>query len=286
MRNQSNVPLQGYLEAVEQISAQISAGMLALFALAMLLLSWTALPGRIRRRLPPPNFWLALSITLLIGLAISRFYRLEKWWYDPIGPLLPVSAGLTLCYVFVGIFRLWDSPSLFVTSYWLRGVRVQSLLAVASVLFGITLIQSWLSADSSTSFVFENIILHSIEAPARFLAMHPMYFGPIILVAVLCWKEMSASIRNYGAGLMLVTSLAFLLSITSESRLITNFFPLFVMLSVGVLDARGALSTRNVVAFTMLSLFVSRFWLKIGGLKDCILRIMVHLCRVTPTGSS
>jgi UDP-N-acetylmuramyl pentapeptide phosphotransferase/UDP-N-acetylglucosamine-1-phosphate transferase len=87
-------------------------------------------------------------------------------------------------------------------------------------------------------------------------------------VALLYWKQASGLIREFGGGLLLMACLALLFSLMSESRTIINFFPFFVMVSVGALDRQRDLSSKKVVLFALLSLLMSRVWLQIGDNHD------------------
>jgi hypothetical protein len=204
-----------------------------------------------------------------MGFAAIRFFRLEPAWFDTIESLVSLSIGLVLCYVFAGFFLLWNSPRLFSVSYWMQGFFPHVALIVVGLLLGINILQSRLAGvEVPAQIVFTNLILSAIRAPAIFLVAHVVYFGPIVIVTVLYWRQISELIRDFGGGLLLVTSLALIFSLMSESRIIINFLPLFAMVSAGVLDRRGGLSATKVVVFAVLAFFMSHVWLPINDNFD------------------
>jgi hypothetical protein len=242
---------------------------LILLAATLLLLGWSAIEVRVQIKLPPLHFWLASAVALYVGITAHRIFEADPTWYDTIESLLPLSYAIVACYVFAGLFMLWNSPRLFRPAYWLPGFRVHVLLVIAGLFMGSSVVKSWLSGvEMSAQFVFRNIILSAIQAPGIFLVAHVVYFGPIVVVALLYWRQASELIRDYGGGLLLITSLALLFSLMSESRTIINFFPIFVMVSVGALDKQGDLSGKKVLLFALLSLFMSRIWLQISDNHD------------------
>lgn len=214
---------------------------------------------------PIKNFFLALLITGFVGVLIVHFFRKA---FFPIVVLIPMSTAIALIYILFAYMILWDEPKLFRLSFWLHSLRLRALIVAVSLLVACQLVQRLLSGGGSsisTLDVFENTVLGAIKAPGIFLVAHIIYFGPIIVVVMLYWKAIAKTIRELGGGLLLVVSLGLFFTLMSESRIVINFFPIFVVASALALDRLGILSTKRLILFTLLSLLLSRFWLPIGG---------------------
>jgi hypothetical protein len=242
---------------------------LVLLAVTLALLFWAVTDVRVRIKPPSLAFWLSLAAALYVSVAAYQQHRIEPGWYDTIQSLLPLSYGFVMLFVFAGLFILWNSSKLFQVHYWLQGFRPHVVLIVVGILLGSSILQSRLSGiEVSSQFVLRNILLSAIQAPGIFLVAHVVYFGPIVIVTVLYWRQASELVRDTGGGLLLMTSLALLFLLMSESRTIINFFPLFVMITVGALDRHQNLSGKVVMLFALLSLFMSRVWLQISQNHD------------------
>jgi hypothetical protein len=222
--------------------------------------------------LQPPNLWLALVAALAVGVACIRFWRMDpnggpmNGWYTPIQHLMPLSVLFAAGFIFLGLLILWDSRRVFTAAYWLHAFRWRDLFGVGGLLVGIAILQSRLAPqDMATDFVLEFTITGAIKAPAEFLVAHLMYVGPIIAVIILYWKRTSDLIRNYGGGLLLVTSLVLFMSLRSETRTLLNFLPVFVLVAAQALDSQGEWSVTRIALFAALSVLLSSVWLPINS---------------------
>ena len=115
-------------------------------------------------------------------------------------------------------------------------------------------------ADPRPEAVLTETCLESIAKPGLFLVAHCVYFGPIVLVILLCWPRISATVRTHGLGFTAAILLGLLLSITAESRHLLCFVPLFVAAAVQSLAATPRARWRDLL-FVAASVLASKCWL-------------------------
>jgi hypothetical protein len=98
----------------------------------------------------------------------------------------------------------------------------------------------------------------------KFLVAHTLYFGPVVLVALLGWRAVGRTIGEFGPAPVLLLALALVLSLDSESRHLVNLVPLVVPFVAKAVDEQRP-STKAVAGFAVWSLLVSKAWLVIGS---------------------
>lgn len=127
----------------------------------------------------------------------------------------------------------------------------------------------WISSPDITSglTIWEYIIHIAGQAlayPFVFIISHVIYFGPIVCLLIFLWKDaLRHLIKERAIGLFFLTGIYILLSIGSESRQLVNFLPIAVYMVAEVLN-RKILSSHFILAFTLISLFISKFWFPIN----------------------
>ncbi len=180
--------------------------------------------------------------------------------------------GIVLCflYLFFGLRVLLDYERLFNIAALLR--RAMSPAFYVSLLFVVALNRLAYSLSSKNS---EVVTLGSFITDMAFagssmplvLVAHVVFFGPVIIIALFCFKPVCRLLQEYGIGLVLAVTVGFILSLNSESRRIGNFLPLIIPFLVKVVES---LNWRlwHYWVFGSISIIFSKIWLKIGGAPD------------------
>lgn len=141
---------------------------------------------------------------------------------------------------------------------WRRLVMAVALLAV------VTLVHRYFSTTNhhTVSRTLENTYLGAAVKPLGFLVMHVTYFGPAVLVLVASWRRAVAALGRFGPGLLAVLLAFVLLAFSTESRILTNEWPLFV-LGAALVVHQQRWRMPQAIGFALLSLVLSRFWLEL-----------------------
>lgn len=109
----------------------------------------------------------------------------------------------------------------------------------------------------SSSFVVG--LSRAVARPLGFLVCHIVYFGPLVAVAVLYWREVCAAVHRQGVGMTLyvVLYLAFLVPNTESRHLIADF-PVFAILILDGLN-RVKLARSFLPVFALLTALCTGF---------------------------
>jgi hypothetical protein len=222
-----------------------------------------------RRSIHGANFWIAAMLNYLILTAIAwsiNHARLPISGYiDFAASVLPLSLAVVAIYVFLVALYLIDVDrfihrvfDLF-TRDWRRVVKVLVLIAVVQAIY-------WQAApgQSGAKLYLLKLAVKSVYKPGAFLVGHAVYFGPIILMVILLWSDISRQIRQVGLGLSIVALLALLQALDGESRHLIHAFPVFVPFAVQAIE-RFNWSGRQCLAFALLAAFATKCWFLINS---------------------
>ncbi len=133
----------------------------------------------------------------------------------------------------------------------------------------VALYQLGLETERTSGLIVERMLYSAVARPFAFAVAHFAHYGPIVILAALVWSQVAAHVHEEGLGRVVVFRGILVLSLTSESRTITAVVPIDVAFTARAVD-RFAWRPSVVLAFTGLSLVVSRFWypLNQGPLED------------------
>ncbi|MDQ3973180.1 MAG: hypothetical protein M3276_02390 [Actinomycetota bacterium] len=176
-------------------------------------------------------------------------------------PALPLSVSLMALYIFLAV-----RPLVWLDMGELRGVRLQRIAFGGTLLIGVKLVQWSLagpSGESTTARVIDNIVLEPLARPLIFIVAHVMYFGPLVFVTIFLWKRVALHIGEYGVGLRIVMLAFVVLALASESRILVNAWPFFVVFTAKAVDDLNW-GTVPVWGLAAMSFAVSRAWLSVN----------------------
>lgn len=109
-----------------------------------------------------------------------------------------------------------------------------------------------------------NIIFQGVKNPVNFIVAHVFYYGTSILLAFFMLKKLKQEIMNFGFGMILFFNLAAFFSVGNESRQLINYYPIFIIILLIVLDKYYKISTAFILIFGAINLGLSHFWFKIN----------------------
>lgn len=212
-------------------------------------------------------------IATVIGIAIVFFALCLYYFKNPLTNyssmnqvnrlLLPISAASVFLY-FLWSFRylMKQLPNIKIHFYF---VRLLIMLMLFIVIRGLIFyFSSSTIKDPLTIFSYFTLITQlSMVNPFTSFVSHVMNFGPIIVILILIWPNVSGYVAKKGVGLFSFVCLYLLLGIDSESRHLINAMPIFVILVCEVLNTKP-ISWFFTYSFAMLSLIFSHFWLTLN----------------------
>lgn len=198
----------------------------------------------------------------------------DSW--QPFSATVVVSAACVSAFLFFVVNGLWNRGSFFHPRFWLKSTNFAAVLALLVVLVG----TRWLASRLSTGvplvtaggpLSIRNLLIlfawNSVRHPGISLVAHLVFFGPILILAVLRWKQVAGSLNGHGLGLTLCTTFNLFLSVDSESRHLFHFLPIIVYGLCKAMDSTP-LHPQIYATLALLCLIFSKVWLHIGGNPD------------------
>jgi len=224
--------------------------------------------------------WIAASLGVAVAatyLAIAFAYyrapvpaagfaRLGAWVRDD---LLVLTVPLLALLLGVGMYLLVVPPELWNLRERWRRRRPRHLLGAALAAAAIVVLRWWWirsvgvrgEGPSYAEFVCAQA-LEALRGPLWGLVHHVVYFGPIVVVALLAWRRIGQLAARWGpaATLSLAATLAF--APGSESRQWINLVPFLVTITIAATEERW--TRGRAIAFAVIALAWSKLWLPIG----------------------
>jgi hypothetical protein len=271
--------------------------LLPMGALLFLFPPWTAAPGscedaaigagtvQARRWVGLALFVAALTVSAAVVWGDDFYGRMGDpkesvhGWTAHIGAIIPRGVMLAVLPVsmalLAGYVALAAAPLLVPPTWLPRNWRMLPwLLPRVACLAGIVYLQSkltplvrerceWHVQPLTPELFFKLMLVTSFAKPLLFLVGHFIWYGPVILVAILRWPEICAEARKLGPGVVLVLLGGLVMSINPESRQSCTFFPFFAVLAA---KASEDLAERpwRVAALGLIALLVSRIWMPLN----------------------
>jgi len=238
---------------------------------AALLLAPLGGPPRLGRRNRMAAI-LATAALLLVyvpftGRMVSENVRIWASISDLVRPVWPLSLALAAVYLAVGLATMGASALAHLRAIRPRDIPWVRTAVTVIVLAGVSLLAARLSTAPGNEMPAETAVRltcwMSVMAPAQFLVAHAIYFGPVFLLLLGSWRQVQARVAEAGLGMVLALGLAVMLSINSESRYLSNLWPMMVPFVAKEWD--GRLTSRQLTGLVMAALLFSKVWLIIGA---------------------
>lgn len=188
--------------------------------------------------------------------------KLIAWIRDD---LLVITVPLVAIQLIAGFYLVARDGRLWNVLAHARRVRVLAVAAVIALFFA----RMWWLGKAGTAEggptrqqFFGEYGLELLRGPLWGLVHHVVYYGPIVIVAVISWPRACAIAAEWGPGAAIAAGMLVGFSAASESRQWIHLFPFVIVLA---LAATAELwTTRRAVGFAVLALAWSKSWLRIG----------------------
>lgn len=222
------------------------------------------------------------GVVICCYLAIYLFYGViydeEAYFGDAplVRSVVPLSLVLVVCYIYFGMRTILSQVRI---KNWLSLFREVSIVNI--VIFFIVIFLYKLSIrnmDLLSTQILDKLHSYSLRPmtqPAVFYVAHVIFFGPVIALVVLLWREIVAAAREIGLGLLLSIAIAFALSLNSESRHLTLAIVPIIFLVARVLE-KYKITKEECVLFGVVSLLYSKVWMlmNIGNVEPANVLVM------------
>jgi hypothetical protein len=219
-----------------------------------------------------------IAILGAAGLCAASYHRLRAGNYiapggmttQPLMKLLPVSYAVLALYLGTVFTVIAISTSVSVVRIW-SSLRVGALIGALLLIGFFPVVRDYLFQPISNmasvgDFALWAILTHGIVAPGKFVVANIMYFGPLLLIAALLWRQIAQLAAGQGYGLVALLALGAAQGIETESRHLMFYWPFVgVLASRALQDRVPHLSAGALLAFGAICLLISRVWLPIGG---------------------
>ena len=173
-----------------------------------------------------------------------------------------VAAGLGLVALLGGV-----APIRFI----LASVRRLKALRIALAVLALGMPYAIVKAISNPALENPSGLRYMLEfmllpPPGKFLLPFvtlAVFWGPMLVLMVMYWKQCCMEIRRLGVGVMVAIALAIPLALANEPRFITIAWPFGVLAMTRALE-RARLRNGFVGAFSLLAVLAAQFWLPIN----------------------
>jgi hypothetical protein len=228
----------------------------------------------------PVRRWLAVAAAAVATagfLAIGLLYlrqpmrgvgaeKLAAWVHrDLLVITLPLLAAM-LCggwYLLVREPRLWNLRA-YLRALW----RPRLAIAVAAAIVLVIARTIWMSrigvrgeGPSAAQFICTHT-LAALRGPVWGPVHHVVYFGPIIVVALFCWRGVARVTAAWGPSAVIAIAMVVAFAAGSESRQWSHLFPFLVAATIAATHERW--TPRRALGFLALAVAWSKIGLTIG----------------------
>lgn len=220
---------------------------------------------------PRPSRWWGVGVTALAAVAIPvlavRGFRCGRECGSQlmVNSVLPSLVPIAVVFLAAWIYLMFRPlVELATVPNVLRAVHWGRLLIAVTILVVIAKVQHDLANPSfrTASRTLYNTMVGGIAKPGGFLVAHAVYFGPGLLLLIVCWRRVVEMLRGMGVGPVVLTGGFMFLALTNEARILMNVWPWFVLLMALAVD-RLRWGVRETSVFALLTLVTSRLWFPI-----------------------
>jgi len=209
-----------------------------------------------------------ISLVFIIYLSIGKqlitpnyYFELDKVW---------LIGGFPLVLFY--LYKIFDIKISFQENIFNKNSELKTIIAVLVFVTTYFLLNYLIKSftipenDFTPSTFLWIIFQQAIAKPFSFLVSHFIYFGPIILLMIFYYKKIILEASEFGWQFLIYIFIYLLLGIGSESRQFMNAWPAFVLLLVIAINQIN-FNKNLIIAFVLISLFQSHFWLQINRPK-------------------
>ncbi len=182
---------------------------------------------------------------------------------------LVMTVPLLAAVLLAAWYLLLDQPALGTLRALVHRQRVRHIALALAGIAAILVVRAWWLGKVGTrgpgptgAHFLCQVTLEALRGPLWGVVHHVVYFGPIVLVAMLCWPGVCRTAASWGHGTVLALVVVVAFSAASESRQFIHLFPLLVAATVAATDTRW--TPLRAGAFAALALVWSKVWLSIG----------------------
>ena len=257
--------------------------------------TWPALPTlamamlvapRPREPVPPLAWprairWTALALaaggTALVLLVARAYYvdpvpniGCDKFAAWVLRDWLVVTVPLLVAMLGVGGYLIASQPRAWNLVAYVRGLGWKRTAAAIVGCAAIFVARAWWVGQVGTQGdgpTFRNQILceHGnamLRGPAWGPVHEVVYFGPIVIVAILAWRRIAELAAEWGPAIALALAMMLAFATGSQARQWVHLLPLLVVLAIAATEARW--TPVRAIAFGAVSLAWSKLWFHIG----------------------
>jgi len=182
---------------------------------------------------------------------------------------LPISIIGLLLYLYFAYSHLLKNISVRNVSFLILPKTLCKIAIIAILFFSLNAIMhhSVVKGGFGIKQVMVAIVISSILNPFIFLVAHALYFGPIVLFAIVWFKDVARAAQEYGLGMVALFAATIPLTVFSESRCCIAFFPFVAVFTMLFLERRRMRMKWSISA-AVITVLSSKLWLPIGMNED------------------
>jgi hypothetical protein len=198
---------------------------------------------------------------LFVPDTLLEYYTMQHNVY-----VLPVSIILLLIYIWLTLSKFQNASNDQDENVfnWKLPVGMLLLFGAFLIVINKAIGRISLPEDVFTPKVFlYNVLQQAIDNPLVFLIAHIIYLGPLLLLVLFLYKPFLRIVSSFGDSALAYFLIIILLSIGSETRQFIHVYPFIVVIMMVTIDQMD-ITVPKAVAFVVLSLIVSKYWLSIN----------------------
>lgn len=219
-----------------------------------------------------PSLSSGLALTLCIFLIFVRKADTNVELVAKINKtLLPYSiAGVVLLFYFFS-FILLNAHLLNLRSFF-KKLKLSNIIIAFSLFIATLCIIYLLNPFPSKFYPLYNILTGTVTSalmwPLHTLVSHTVFWGVIMILLILFWKDFSKLLSQMGWGIVIAFGLnLFTFGIISETRCLANLLPWIIVFLIKAIN-KYSFSNIFYIVVTAFSIFASKIWLYLNPSKN------------------
>jgi hypothetical protein len=269
-----------YLERRMVATAVIA--LVAAFTWPVLL--WPALVALVAPRpcepLPPVTArWVkpAAAGLAIVAAAITVAWLVEYWSWPHLDhltrvahvELFPLSVGCAAGVTGAAMFALVREPRAWAVVPFARSLASwRTMIAAAVAIAIIVAARTWADrvgtagSGATLEYFLGFAAASAMHGPLWGPGGQVIYWGPIVLLAMLAWPRVAAVVAQWGPAAVFAFAMAVMLAVSPEGRHLTHLMPFIIVATIHATASWW--DVRRAIVFAALCLPWSKLWLTIG----------------------